>query len=101
MFPGQGSQSVGMGREFYDNFASAKAVFEEADEALGFALTRLIFDGPEEILRLTEHTQPALLTVSTALARVFAERYGQKEINPAFAAGLPSVTPSARIPTPE
>jgi [acyl-carrier-protein] S-malonyltransferase len=86
MFPGQGSQSVGMGREFYDIFPSAKAVFEEADEALGFALTRLIFDGPEETLRLTEHTQPAILTVSTAVARVFAERCGE-EIKPAFAAG--------------
>lgn len=87
LFPGQGSQAVGMGREFHDNFASAKAVFDEADEALGFSLSRLIFEGPEETLRLTEHTQPAILTVSTAAARVFAERCVQKQIVPAFAAG--------------
>jgi [acyl-carrier-protein] S-malonyltransferase len=62
-----------MGRDLYDNFAAARAVFEEADEALGFALSQVIFDGPEETLRLTEHTQPAILTVSTAAARVLME----------------------------
>ncbi len=76
LFPGQGSQSVGMGRDLYDNFAAARAVFEEADEALGFALSQIIFDGPEETLRLTEHTQPAILTVSTAAARVLTEALG-------------------------
>jgi [acyl-carrier-protein] S-malonyltransferase len=83
LFPGQGSQSVGMGRDLYDNFPSARAVFEEADEALGFALSRLIFEGPEETLKLTEHTQPAILTVSVAAARILAE----KGINAALAAG--------------
>jgi [acyl-carrier-protein] S-malonyltransferase len=83
LFPGQGSQSVGMGRNLYDNFPSARAVFEEADEALGFALSKLIFEGPEETLKLTEHTQPAILTVSVAVARVLAE----KGIIPALAAG--------------
>jgi [acyl-carrier-protein] S-malonyltransferase len=83
LFPGQGSQSVGMGRDLYDNFPSARAVFEEADEALGFALSKLIFEGPEDQLKLTEHTQPAILTVSVAAARVLAE----KGISPALAVG--------------
>jgi [acyl-carrier-protein] S-malonyltransferase len=83
LFPGQGSQSVGMGRDLYDNFPVARAVFDEADEALAFPLSKLIFDGPEDQLKLTEHTQPAILTVSVAAARLLAER----GINPAFAAG--------------
>jgi len=76
-----------MGRELYNNFPSAKAVFEEADAALGFSLTQLIFEGPEETLRLTEYTQPAILTASTAAARVLAERCSAKQITPAMAAG--------------
>jgi [acyl-carrier-protein] S-malonyltransferase len=83
LFPGQGSQSVGMGRDLYDNFPTARAVFDEADASLGFSLSKLIFEGPEEQLKLTEHTQPAILTVSVAAARVLAER----GIRPAFAAG--------------
>jgi [acyl-carrier-protein] S-malonyltransferase len=83
LFPGQGSQSVGMGRDLYDNFPTARSVFEEADEALGFPLSKLIFEGPEEDLKLTEHTQPAILTVSVAAARVLAE----KGIAPTITAG--------------
>jgi [acyl-carrier-protein] S-malonyltransferase len=74
LFPGQGSQAVGMGRELYEAFPVARAIFEEADAALGFSISRLCFDGPEEELRRTEHTQPAILTVSVAAMRVLAER---------------------------
>src|ERR1035437_3393122 len=87
LFPGQGSQTVGMGRDLYDKFPAARAVFDEADAALGFALSKIIFEGPEETLRLTEHTQPAILTVSTAAARVLTEALGAKGIAVKFAAG--------------
>jgi len=83
LFPGQGSQAVGMGRELAERFPLAAQTMAEADEALGFALSKLIWEGPDEELRLTENTQPAILTVSVAAARVLA---GQG-VEPALAAG--------------
>lgn len=70
VFPGQGSQYPGMGKDLADKFDEARQVFEAADEALGFPLSQLCFEGPEEELRLTEQTQPAMLTVSIALFRI-------------------------------
>ena len=87
LFPGQGSQYVEMGRDLYDNFPTARAVFDEADETLGFPLSKIIFEGPEDDLRLTEHTQPAILTVSVAAYRVLSEALAPKGIVPFFAAG--------------
>src|SRR5712671_3168596 len=74
LFPGQGSQYAGMGKSLADAFPEAARVFEEADDALGFSLSKLCFEGPEDELRLTEHTQPALLTVSTAAFAVLQEK---------------------------
>jgi [acyl-carrier-protein] S-malonyltransferase len=73
LFPGQGSQSVGMGRDLAENFPIARQTFDEANDALGFDLAELCFNGPEEKLRLTEFTQPAIFTVSVAALRVLAE----------------------------
>jgi [acyl-carrier-protein] S-malonyltransferase len=82
-FPGQGSQAVGMGRAFCEASGAAKAVFVEANDALGFDLTRLVFDGPESELALTANTQPAVLTASVAAAAACAER----GLRPSLAAG--------------
>jgi len=73
VFPGQGSQAPGMGKDLAEKFAVARQVFEEADDALGFAISRLCFDGPAEELQLTENTQPAILTVSVAAYRAMQE----------------------------
>src|SRR3954469_7664028 len=83
LFPGQGSQVVGMGRELTNLYPVAQETFDEADEALGFKLSQLCFEGPEDQLKLTQNTQPAILTVSVAVARVLQE----KGFTPQFAAG--------------
>jgi [acyl-carrier-protein] S-malonyltransferase len=83
LFPGQGSQTAGMGKELADNYPVARQTFEEADEALGYKLSQLCFEGPEEKLKLTEITQPAILTASVAVWRVLDE----KGLAPDFVAG--------------
>lgn len=76
IFPGQGSQSIGMGRDLAENFTIAKHTFEEVNDALSLDLTKIMFDGPETDLNLTEYTQPALMAVSTALVRILAKEGG-------------------------
>jgi len=80
LFPGQGSQTVGMGKDFYEKSEEAKEIFRQADDLLGFSLSKLCFDGPEEELKLTSNTQPALLTVSYLAYRLLGRQ-------PALAAG--------------
>jgi len=84
IFPGQGSQHIGMGKEFCDNFPVAKQVFEEADDALHFSISSLCFEGPADTLKLTENTQPAILTASVAALRVLQSENG---IAPEMTAG--------------
>lgn len=76
VFPGQGSQEIGMGQDVYVASAAARAIFDAADQSLGFALSTLCFQGPEETLTATENTQPAVLTTSLALLAMVAERAG-------------------------
>jgi [acyl-carrier-protein] S-malonyltransferase len=84
LFPGQGSQYAGMGKELAENFHAARQVFEEADDALSFSISRLCFEGPDDALQLTENTQPAILATSVAAFRVMqAERLPA----PGFVAG--------------
>lgn len=83
VFPGQGSQQVGMGKETFARYEQARKVFETADRTLGFSLSALCFEGPEETLRLTENTQPAILAVSIALFRVLEDEGAR----PDFVAG--------------
>src|SRR5262249_24011514 len=87
VFPGQGSQAVGMGRDLYERYDAAREIFDAADEALGFPLSRICFEGPEEELKQTINTQPAIMTASIAC---FAAAYGRLDDvkgAPAFVAG--------------
>src|SRR5271155_4528540 len=83
LFPGQASQYTGMGRDLAENFPESRSVFEEADSALGFPISKLCFEGPDDDLKLTENTQPAILTVSVAAYRALETR----GITPDFTGG--------------
>ncbi|MBL8186053.1 MAG: ACP S-malonyltransferase, partial [Blastocatellia bacterium] len=84
IFPGQGSQAIGMGKDLFDNFAAAREVFAAADDALGFPLSEMCFSGSEEDLAMTANTQPAILTTSVAAFRAMK---GEGFDDPDFAAG--------------
>jgi [acyl-carrier-protein] S-malonyltransferase len=87
VFPGQGSQAVGMGRDLHDNVKSAKAIFTQADKALGISLTKLCFEGPEDQLRQTINAQPALVTAAYACLEAARELKGQALPPPSCMAG--------------
>ena len=114
VFPGQGSQLVGMGRSVYEHSPAARAVFDEADRVLGYSLTKICFEGPEERLNDTAIAQPAVLTASVALFEAMVETVNNKlgrratdgseprgvlalpePMRPAFVAGLMLLAPAA------
>lgn len=111
VFPGQGSQNVGMGKDLYDTFSAAKEVFQEVDDAINFNLSKIIFDGPDEDLKMTENTQPALMAVSMAVVRVletqgnidfatkykFAAGHSLGEYSALCAAGVFSLADTAKL----
>ena len=76
VFPGQGSQKIGMGKDIYDSFSSAKKVFQEIDDAISFKLSDLVFNGTEEDLKATENSQPALFAVSMMFLKVLQQEFG-------------------------
>ena len=75
LFPGQGSQIVGMGSEFYNNFDIVKKIFKDADEKLNYSISKLILNGPENQLQLTQNTQPSILTVTFSIFKVLKEEF--------------------------
>ena len=87
LFPGQGSQIVGMGSEFYNNFPSVKKIFEEADDVLNFKISKIILEGPSEELKLTQNTQPAILVVSYSIFTILKNEYNYKLDTVKFFAG--------------
>ena len=75
LFPGQGSQIVGMGSEFYNNFEIVKKIFKEADDKLDYKISKIILEGPDDQLKLTQNTQPAILTVSYSIFKVLKNEF--------------------------
>jgi len=87
LFPGQGSQYVGMGSDFYNKFDLVKKIFKTVDETLGYSLSKVILNGPEEKLKLTENTQPAIMTVGVSIFNVLNDEFGFNLSNSRFFAG--------------
>ena len=87
LFPGQGSQSVGMGLEFFKQFNIVKNIFDQADEKLNFKISKMILEGPEDQLQLTKNTQPAILTVSYSIFSVLKNEFGLKSQDFKYFAG--------------
>ena len=97
VFPGQGAQKVGMGKDFYDNYDVAKKMFKEADEALGYSIMKMCFEGPEEDLKLTANTQPAILTISCIANAILKENGIQPEITGGHSLGEYSALVAAGV----
>ena len=97
VFTGQGAQKVGMGKDFYDNYDVAKKMFKEADEALGYSIMKMCFEGPEEDLKLTANTQPAILTISCIANEILKENGIQPEITGGHSLGEYSALVAAGV----
>ena len=87
LFPGQGSQLVGMGQEFFDNFELVKNIFKEADDKLNYSISKIILQGPEDQLQLTQNTQPAILTVSYSIFKTLIDEFNFNITDCKFFAG--------------
>ena len=97
VFPGQGAQKVGMGKDFYDHYDVAKKLFKEADEALGYSIMKMCFEGPEEDLKLTANTQPAILTISCIANEILKENGVQPDITGGHSLGEYSALVAAGV----
>lgn len=97
VFPGQGAQKVGMGKDFYDNYDVAKKMFKEADEALGYSIMKMCFEGPEDDLKLTANTQPAILTISCIANEILKENGIQPDITGGHSLGEYSALVAAGV----
>ena len=97
VFPGQGAQKVGMGKDFYDNYDIAKKLFKEADEALGYSIMNMCFEGPADDLKLTANTQPAILTMSVIAYELLKENGVEPDITGGHSLGEYSALVAAGV----